>query len=128
MKKILILSLMVAFAGSAYAATTTYTGTSSTRVENYVNSKLAPVAAKERDFNAKVEANKKANEAKKAEFEKKQQADKAALEKAKKDAEARQAERQKAIEQAKKNAQARQEQRQKAIQAEKDYINSFKKK
>ena len=78
-------------------------------LRSIANQKLSPLTQKEKELNAKIEAQKKADAQKKAEFEKKQaqqraeaqkrQAEqKAAIEKAKKDAEARSAERQKAIE------------------------------
>ena len=47
------------------------------RLENYVNKKLAPVTQKEKELNSKIEAQQKANEAKQAEF-KKQQAERQA--------------------------------------------------
>ncbi len=77
------------------------------RLENYVNKKLSPITQKEKDFNAKVEAQQKANEAKKEEYKKQQEARQAALEKQKQEAAARR--------QATKDA----------VQAEKDYWNSI---
>ena len=92
MKKLLtVLTLM------AFTATLAATAAES-RLENYVNKKLSPITQKEKDFNSKVEAQQKANEAKRAEAKKKQEAQKAALEKAKQDAKARQDARKKAIE------------------------------
>lgn len=90
------------------------------QLQNYVNKKLAPVTQKEKDFNAKVEANRKANEAKKAEYKKQQEANRKAIEQ-------RQAQHKANVEKAKKDAQARQDARKKAIQAEKDYWKSLKK-
>ena len=75
MKKLLTVLTLIAFAGASYAATTT--GTS--RIETYVNKKIAPITQKEKDLNAKAEANKKAAEAKKAEAQKKQAEQKAAV-------------------------------------------------
>ena len=77
------------------------------RLENYVNKKLSPITQKEKDFNAKVEAQQKANAAKQEEYKKQQEARKAALEKQKQEAAARR--------QATKDA----------VQAEKDYWNSI---
>ena len=77
------------------------------RLENFVNKKLSPITQKEKDFNAKVEAQQKANEAKKEEYKKQQEARQAAIEKQKQEAAARR--------QATKDA----------VQAEKDYWNSI---
>ena len=76
-------------------------------LENYVNKKLSPITQKEKDFNAKVEAQQKANEAKREEYKKQQEARQAALDKQKQEAAARR--------QATKDA----------VQAEKDYWNSI---
>jgi predicted PurR-regulated permease PerM len=67
MKKLLSILAIFALAGSVMAATTTTTGTSSSRLETYVNSKLSPITAKETEINTKIEAKKQANEEKKAE-------------------------------------------------------------
>lgn len=104
MKKLLSLFMLVAVS-STLAATA-----AESQLQNYVNKKLEPAVKKEQEYKAKQAAQQKANEQRRAELQKKQEADRAALEKAKKD------------------AQARHDQRQKAIQAEKDYINSFRKK
>lgn len=104
MKKVLSLLTLVAVSASLAA------NAAESQLQNYVNKKLEPVVKKEQEYKAKQAAQQKANEQKRAEFQKKQAADKAKLDQAKKDAQARQA------------------QRQKAIQAEKDYINSFKRK
>ena len=79
MKKLLTVLALIAFVGSSYAATTA--GTS--RIETYVNKKLAPITQKEKDLNAKAEANRKAAEARKAEAQKKQAEQKAAVERTK---------------------------------------------
>lgn len=79
MKKLLTVLTLMAFA-------TTLTATAAeSRLENFVNKKMAPVTQKEKNFNSKVEAQQKANAAKKAELQKKHEANKAALEKAKKE-------------------------------------------
>ena len=80
------------------------------RLENYVNKKLSPITNKEKEFNAKVEAQQKENAAKKAAYEKQQQ------------------ERQAAMEKQRQEAQARRQATKEAVQAEKDYWNSLIKK
>ena len=59
------------------------------RLQNYVDKKLAPITTKEKELNSKAEAQKKANEAKKAEYKKQQEARQAKYEQQKKDAKAR---------------------------------------
>lgn len=103
MKKLLSVLAVMAF-------TMTVATAAESQLQNYVNKKLEPVAKKEQELKAKQEAQQKADAQRRAELQKKQEADKAKLEQAKKD------------------AQARQQARKDAIQAEKDYINSFKKK
>lgn len=85
MKKLLTVLALIAVSSSVIAAP----ATSSSRVETYVNKKLAPVTAKEKELNAKAEANRKANEARQAELQKKQAADKAAFQKKQQEAQAR---------------------------------------
>lgn len=80
------------------------------RLENYVNKKLSPITNKEKEFNAKVEAQQKENAAKKAAYEKQQQ------------------ERQAVMEKQRQEAQARRQATKEAVQAEKDYWNSLIKK
>ena len=92
MKK--VLSLLAVFALSASLMATA----AESRLQNYVNSKMAPLVQKEQEVNAKIEAQQKADAQRKAEMEKKQAEQKAALEKAKKDAEARQQARKNAFE------------------------------
>lgn len=92
MKK--VLSLLAVFALSASLMATA----AESRLQNYVNSKMAPLVQKEQEMNAKIEAQQKADAQRKAEMEKKQAEQRAALEKAKKDAEARQQARKNAFE------------------------------
>lgn len=103
MKKLLSVFAIIALT-SALAATA-----AESRLENYVNKKLSPITQKEKDFNAKMEAQQKAREAQQAEYQKKQ------------------AERQAALEKQRKEAQARRQATKDAIQAEKDYWKSLKK-
>lgn len=104
MKKILTLMAIVALTGSIAA------NAAESRLENFVNKQLSPVTQKEKEFNAKMEAQQKANEAKQAELKKQQE------------------ERQAAREKQKQEAQARRQATKDAIQAEKDYWNSVLKK
>ncbi len=101
MKKVLSLLAIIVLSSSMIVSA------AESRLENYVNKKLSPITQKEKDFNAKVEAQQKANEAKKEEYKKQQEARQAALEKQKQEAAARR--------QATKDA----------VQAEKDYWNSI---
>lgn len=103
MKKFLTLLTVIALTSAVVA------NAAESKLENYVNKKLSPITQKEKDFNAKMDAQQKANQAKQAEYKKQQEARQAALDKQKKEAEARH--------QATKNA----------IQAEKDYWKSLKK-
>ena len=103
MKKMLSIFAVLALV-SSLAATA-----AESRLENYVNKKLAPVTQKEKELNSKIEAQQKANEAKQAELKKQQ------------------AERQAKIEQQKKDAQARHKKKKDAIKAETDYWKSLKK-
>jgi len=84
MKKILTILAVFAFTSSIVA------NAAESRIQNYVNSKIAPLTQKEQEINAKIEAQKKADAAKRAEYEKKQAEQRAAAEKARKEAEARQ--------------------------------------
>lgn len=92
MKKLLSVLAVIALS-SAIAA-----NAAESRLESFVNQKLSPLTQKEKEINAKIEAQQKADAARKAELEKKQAEQRAALEKAKKDAEARQEARKKAFE------------------------------
>ena len=103
MKKMLSIFAVLALV-SSLAATA-----AESRLENYVNKKLAPVTQKEKELNSKIESQQKANEAKQAELKKQQ------------------AERQAKIEQQKKDAQARHQAAKDAIKAETDYWKSLKK-
>ncbi len=101
MKKLLSLLAIIALSSSLLA------NAAESRLENFVNKKLSPITQKEKDFNAKVEAQQKANAAKQEEYKKQQEARQAAIEKQKQEAAARR--------QATKDA----------VQAEKDYWNSI---
>ena len=92
MKKLLSVLAVIALS-SAIAA-----NAAESRLESFVNQKLSPLTQKEKEINAKIEAQQKADAARKAELEKKQAEQRVALEKAKKDAEARQEARKKAFE------------------------------
>ena len=104
MKKFLTAFTIIALSASVAAIA------AESRLENYVNKKLSPITNKEKELNAKMEAQQKANEAKQAEYKKQQ------------------AERQAAREKQKQEAQARRQATKEAIQAEKDYWNSIMKK
>ena len=101
MKKLLSLLAIIALSSSLLA------NAAESRLENFVNKKLSPITQKEKDFNAKVEAQQKANATKQEEYKKQQEARQAAIEKQKQEAAARR--------QATKDA----------VQAEKDYWNSI---
>lgn len=101
MKKILTMFAVIALT-SSIAVTA-----AESRLENYVNKKLSPITDKEKEFNAKMEAQQKANEAKQAEYKKQQ------------------AERQAKMEKQRQEAQARRQATKDAIQAEKDYWKSL---
>lgn len=92
MKKILTVLAVIALTATVVA------NAAESRLENYVNKKLSPITQKEKDFNAKMEAQQKASEARQAELEKQR-----------------------------KEAQARRQATKDAIQAEKDYWKSLKK-
>ena len=108
MKKLLSLLAIVALSSSLIATA------AESRLESFVNQKLSPLTQKEKEVNAKIEAQKKADAQKRAEFEKKQAQQRA-------EAQKRQAEQRAALEKAKKDAEARSVARQKAIEAEKSY-------
>ena len=92
MKKILTVLAVIALTATVVA------NAAESRLENYVNKKLSPITQKEKDFNAKMEAQQKASEARQAELEKQR-----------------------------KEAQSRRQATKDAIQAEKDYWKSLKK-
>ena len=108
MKKLLSLLAVIALSSSLIATA------AESRLESFVNQKLSPLTQKEKEVNAKIEAQKKADAQRKAELEKKQAQQKAEIQK-------RQAEQKAALEKAKKDAEARSTERQKAIEAEKNY-------
>ena len=82
MKKLLTILTLIALT-STLAATA-----AESRLQNYVDKKLAPITTKEKELNSKAEAQRKANEAKKAEYKKQQAARQAQAEKQKKEIEA----------------------------------------
>ena len=104
MKKLLAILAMVALTGVLTVSA------AESRLENYVNKKLSPLTIKEKEFNAKMEAQQKENAAKKAEYEKQQK------------------ERQAAAEKQRQEAQERRQATKDAINAEKEYWNSILKK
>lgn len=108
MKKLLSLLAVIALSSSLIATA------AESRLESFVNQKLSPLTQKEKELNAKIEAQQKADAQRRAEMEKKQAQQRAELEK-------RQAEQKAALEKAKKDAEARNNERKKAIEAEKNY-------
>ena len=108
MKKLLSLLAIIALSSSLIATA------AESRLESFVNQKLSPLTQKEKELNAKIEAQQKADAQRRAEMEKKQAQQRAELEK-------RQAEQKAALEKAKKDAEARNNERKKAIEAEKNY-------
>ena len=66
MKKLLSLFAVVALSSLLIA------NAAESRLESFVNQKLSPLTQKEKEVNAKIEAQKKADAQKRAEFEKKQ--------------------------------------------------------
>ena len=62
MKKLLAILAMVALTGVLTVSA------AESRLENYVNKKLSPLTTKEKEFNAKMEAQQKENAAKKAKY------------------------------------------------------------
>jgi len=93
MKKLLTVLALVAFSSTVMAATS---GTS--RIETFVNKKIAPITQKEKDLNSKVEAQQKAAQQKQAEAKKQQEANKKALEEKKQAVKNKQTETKKAVE------------------------------
>ena len=112
MKKLLSLLAVIALSSSLIATA------AESRLESFVNQKLSPLTQKEKELNAKIEAQKKADAQRKAELEKKQAQQKAEIQK-------RQAEQKAALEKAKKDAEAKNNERKKAIEAEKNYWNGL---
>ena len=108
MKKMLSVLAVLAISSSLVATA------AESRLESFVNKKLSPITQKEKELNAKIEAQQKADAQRRAEMEKKQAQQRAEMEK-------RQAEQRAALEKAKKDAEARSAERQKAIEAEKNY-------
>ena len=108
MKKMLSVLAVLAISSSLVATA------AESRLESFVTKKLSPITQKEKELNAKIEAQQKADAQRRAEMEKKQAQQRAEMEK-------RQAEQRAALEKAKKDAEARSAERQKAIEAEKNY-------
>jgi len=115
MKKILTILAVFAFTSSIVA------NAAESRIQNYVNSKIAPLTQKEQEINAKIEAQKKADAARKAELEKKQAEQRKAIEAKQAELKKQQEANKKALEKAKKDAEARKEARTKAVEAEANY-------
>ena len=69
MKKILTVLAVIALTATVVA------NAAESRLENYVNKKLSPITQKEKDFNAKMEAQQKASEARQAEYKKQHRQD-----------------------------------------------------
>ena len=114
MKKILSISVLLVF-----ASTTIANSVEQFSLSSYLNKQVSKVKQKENEINAKLEAQRKENEAKMAEREKKQLEQQKALEAKRAEIEKKQEENKKALEQAKKDA----ESTNKAIQNE---INFWK--
>ena len=112
MKKLLSVLAVIALSSSLVATA------AESRLEAFVNQKLSPLTQKEKEINAKIEAQQKADAQRRAEMEKKQAQQKAELAK-------RQAEQKAALEKAKKDAEARSQARKDAIEAEKKYWNNL---
>ena len=103
MKKLLTVLMLIALTSTLAASA------AESRLQNYVDKKLAPITTKEKELNAKAEAQQKANAQKKAEYKKQQEARKAK------------------IEQQQKEAKARHEATKNAIKSEANYWKSLKK-
>lgn len=103
MKKLLSVLMLIALTSTLAASA------AESRLQNYVDKKLAPITTKEKELNARVEAQQKANAQKQAEYKKQQEARKAK------------------IEQQQKEAKARHEATKNAIQSEANYWKSLKK-
>lgn len=76
------------------------------QIQKYVNKKISPLVEKEKEFNAKLEAQQKANEEKKAEQEKALEAKKAELAAKKAELEQKQKETEESVNNIKKNIEA----------------------
>ncbi len=103
MKKLLSVLMLIAL------TSTLAVSAAESRLQNYVDKKLAPITTKEKELNARAEAQQKANAQKQAEYKKQQEARKAK------------------IEQQQKEAKARHEATKNAIQSEANYWKSLKK-
>ena len=75
MKKLLALLTVVFLMGNLTVSA------AESRIESYVNKKIAPITEKEKAFNSKVEAQKKANLQKQEEYKKQQAAKQAEIKK-----------------------------------------------
>ena len=103
MKKLLSVLMLIALTSTLAASA------AESRLQNYVDKKLAPITTKEKELNAREEAQQKANAQKQAEYKKQQEASKAK------------------IEQQQKEAKARHEATKNAIKSEANYWKSLKK-
>ena len=103
MKKVLSVLMLIALTSTLAASA------AESRLQNYVDKKLAPITTKEKELNARAEAQQKANAKKQAEYKKQQEA------------------RQAKYEQQKKDAKARHEATKNAIKSEAEYWKSLKK-
>lgn len=103
MKKVLSVLMLIALTSTLAASA------AESRLQNYVDKKLAPITTKEKELNARAEAQQKANAQKQAEYKKQQEA------------------RQAKYEQQKKDVKARHEATKNAIKSEADYWKSLKK-
>lgn len=111
MKKVVLLLVVTVLASSVYAA--------ESQIQNYVNKKISPLVEKEKEFNAKIEAQKQAEEARKAELEKKQAEQRKALEE-------KQAEQKKALEDKKAELEKKQAEQKKALETLKNNVENEK--
>ena len=103
MKKFLSILMLIALTSTLAASA------AESRLQNYVDKKLAPITTKEKELNARAEAQQKANAQKQEEYKKQQEARKAK------------------IEQQQKEAKARHEATKNAIQSEANYWKSLRK-
>ena len=95
------------------------------QIQNFVNKKIAPLTQKEQEFNAKMEAQRKASEARRLEQEKKAAEQQKAIEAKKTELQKQLDANKKAVADAQKEAQARQEARKKEFEAQKSYWKSL---
>ena len=101
MKKILLISILLVF-----ASTTIANSTEQFSLSSYLNKQVSKVEQKENEINAKLDAQRKENEAKMAKREKIQLEQQKALEAKRAEIDKKREENKKALEQAKKDAEA----------------------